>query len=88
MPIATTTELGAVCCSTGRVQFGVWAPHARSVAVRLGEDHPLGETGGGFWAGEVPASPGDDYRFVLDGDEFRLATLRGQKVVLVSWAPY
>jgi len=24
----------------------------------------------------------------LDGDEFRLATLRGQKVVVVSWAPY
>jgi hypothetical protein len=24
----------------------------------------------------------------LDGNEFRLATLRGQKVVLVSWAPY
>jgi hypothetical protein len=24
----------------------------------------------------------------LDGNEFRLATLRGQKVVIVSWAPY
>jgi hypothetical protein len=24
----------------------------------------------------------------LAGDEFRLATLRGQKVVIVSWAPY
>jgi len=24
----------------------------------------------------------------LDGNEFRLAALRGQKVVLVSWAPY
>ena len=24
----------------------------------------------------------------LDGNEFRLDTLRGQKVVLVSWAPY
>jgi len=24
----------------------------------------------------------------LDGNEFRLASLRGQKVVLVSWAPY
>jgi len=24
----------------------------------------------------------------LDGDEFRLSSLRGQKVVLVSWAPY
>jgi hypothetical protein len=24
----------------------------------------------------------------IDGDEFRLSSLRGQKVVLVSWAPY
>ena len=24
----------------------------------------------------------------LDGDEFHLSSLRGQKVVLVSWAPY
>ncbi len=24
----------------------------------------------------------------VDGEEFRLSTLRGQKVVLVSWAPY
>jgi hypothetical protein len=24
----------------------------------------------------------------LDGQEFRLSSLRGQKVVLVSWAPY
>jgi len=24
----------------------------------------------------------------LDGHEFRLSTLRGQKVVIVSWAPY
>jgi hypothetical protein len=24
----------------------------------------------------------------LDGTEFRLSSLRGQKVVLVSWAPY
>jgi hypothetical protein len=24
----------------------------------------------------------------LDGHEFRLSTLRGQKVVLVAWAPY
>ena len=24
----------------------------------------------------------------LDGEEFRLSSLRGKKVVLVSWAPY
>ena len=24
----------------------------------------------------------------VDGEEFRLSSLRGQKVVIVSWAPY
>jgi len=24
----------------------------------------------------------------LDGNEFRLSSLRGQKVLLVAWAPY
>jgi len=24
----------------------------------------------------------------IDGNEFRLSSLRGQKVVLVAWAPY
>ena len=24
----------------------------------------------------------------IDGNEFRLASLRGQKVLLVAWAPY
>lgn len=69
MSIATTTELGAVRLPSGRVQFRVWAPHARSVAVRLDGDHALSDTAGGMWAGEVAASPGDDYRFVLDGGD-------------------
>jgi maltooligosyltrehalose trehalohydrolase len=62
-------ELGALCLSSGRVRFGVWAPNARSVAVRLGDDHVLTDTGGGIWAGAIEASPGDDYRFVLDGGD-------------------
>jgi maltooligosyltrehalose trehalohydrolase len=64
--LATTTTLGAVPFDAGRTRFRVWAPHARSVAVR-GE--PLEEQGDGFWGGEAPAAPGDDYRFVLDGRE-------------------
>ena len=38
-------------------------------------------------AGDAPRRPSwslDD----LDGNAFRLSSLRGQKVVLVSWAPY
>ena len=36
----------------------------------------------GLWA-LGPESLGD-----LDGKDFRLSSLRGQKVVLVAWAPY
>jgi maltooligosyltrehalose trehalohydrolase len=50
------------------VRLAVWAPNARSVAVRLPDgDHALDEEASGVWAGEVAAAPGDDYRFVLDG---------------------
>ena len=66
MPIATSTSLGAVPLEFGRTQFRVWAPLARSVAVR-GEQ--LAAVGEGVWAGEAAAAPGDDYRFVLDGGE-------------------
>jgi len=69
VPTATTTELGALCLPSGRVRFGVWAPNARSVGVRLEDDHALTDTGGGIWAGEVAASAGADYRFVLDGGD-------------------
>ncbi len=64
MSLATSTHLGAVPLAPGRTQFRVWAPHARSVAVSGRE---LEAAGDGFWAGEAAASPGDDYRFVLDG---------------------
>jgi maltooligosyltrehalose trehalohydrolase len=56
--------------SGAATEFAVWAPGVRSVAVRLGErDHALAEAGDGVWAGEAPAAPGSDYRFVLDGGD-------------------
>jgi maltooligosyltrehalose trehalohydrolase len=52
-----------------RVALRVWAPNASSVVVRLrGEEHALSEAGDGVWEAELPARPGDDYHFVLDGD--------------------
>lgn len=55
------------------------------------------DTDAGIWA-IGPESLGDrtlvtaeapDLRLPdLDGNEFRLSSLRGQKVVIVSWAPY
>jgi maltooligosyltrehalose trehalohydrolase len=60
---------GAVPTSEGSVEFRVWAPSARHVAVRAnGSDHELEALADGVHAGEVPAKAGDDYVFVLDGD--------------------
>jgi maltooligosyltrehalose trehalohydrolase len=65
-----TRPLGAVPLEDGLVEFRVWAPSAGSVAVALrGLVHELSEAGGGVFEGELFAEPGDDYRFVLDGDE-------------------
>ncbi|HUP32936.1 MAG TPA: alpha-amylase family glycosyl hydrolase [Gaiellaceae bacterium] len=67
MSLLTRTPLGARPLRSGATRFAVWAPAAESVAVRLDRDHPLEPAGDGVWAGEAPAAPGDDYRFVLDG---------------------
>ncbi len=51
--------------------FRVWAPRARTVAVRIGDSvHPLQPAERGWWTGDVEeASTGTDYRFVIDGGE-------------------
>jgi maltooligosyltrehalose trehalohydrolase len=68
--LVTDTILGAVPTGAGRAAFRVWAPLARSVAVRLDRrDVALAEAGDGVWAGEAEARPGDDYRIVLDGGD-------------------
>jgi len=60
-------QLGAVT-RDGRVEARVWAPAARSVAVRIrGEEHPLEAEGEGFFAALVPGEPGDEYLVVADG---------------------
>lgn len=70
MSLATRSSFGAVPVEPGTVELRAWAPNAGTVAVRLaGGDHPLTEAADGVWEGHVPASPGDDYRFVLDGAE-------------------
>jgi maltooligosyltrehalose trehalohydrolase len=62
--------LGAIPQADGSVGFSVWAPAARTVAVRLeGREHQLEPSGDGFFQGSVAAAPGADYRYVLDGAE-------------------
>jgi maltooligosyltrehalose trehalohydrolase len=62
------THLGAVPAGDGHVEFAVWAPKARTVAVRVnGADHPL--EGGELWRGRVEARDGDEYWLLLDGEQ-------------------
>jgi maltooligosyltrehalose trehalohydrolase len=64
-----TRPFGAVPLEAGLVGFRVWAPAADRVAVRTGDaPHALAEAGAGVWEAEVPASPGDDYLYLLDGE--------------------
>jgi maltooligosyltrehalose trehalohydrolase len=83
--------LGAVPRDGGTVEFRVWAPEWRSVAVRVGDrEHGLEPAADGFIAARVPAAPGDDYVFVLDGERalpdpcsrFQPSGIRGPSRVL------
>lgn len=49
----------------------VWAPYAdRTVEVAAGGTrHPMERGADGWWSGDVPIGPGEDYAFVLDGGE-------------------
>jgi maltooligosyltrehalose trehalohydrolase len=50
------------------VIFSVWAPHARSVDLLLGERRiPLALAPRGYWQADVSAHPGQDYKYSLDG---------------------
>jgi maltooligosyltrehalose trehalohydrolase len=59
------------------VQFDVWAPHARRIAVRLAgtrgrTDHPLERRDDGWFQGVVRAAEiGSDYFYVIDGERER-----------------
>jgi maltooligosyltrehalose trehalohydrolase len=56
-------RLGAVPCADGTAEICVWAPAARSVAVRSDEEVPL-ERDGEWWFGRFA---GKDYVLVVDG---------------------
>jgi maltooligosyltrehalose trehalohydrolase len=62
--------LGARVVGDGEVQFRVWAPRAKQVSVKLAEEQlPVLDAGYGVHELIAPASAGDDYVFVLDGEE-------------------
>jgi maltooligosyltrehalose trehalohydrolase len=60
--------LGARPLGEGRVEFRVWAPRARSVALSLrGEVVELAPAGFGVYETVVPGVAGEDYWYLLDG---------------------
>ena len=85
---------GEVCVPLENAASGGFDLLATAAQLRMGV---VTDTAEGFWS-IGPASLGDRALttatapdFVLprlDGTEFRLSSLRGKKVVIVSWAPY
>jgi maltooligosyltrehalose trehalohydrolase len=62
--------LGARMIDDFHAEFRVWAPRAQSVKLLLdGQPMPLNDAGFGVREAVYPATPGDDYEFVLDGQE-------------------
>jgi maltooligosyltrehalose trehalohydrolase len=60
---------GAVPLDEGRTSFRVWAPNARTVALRTqSATHELAPAGGGAWEALLEVPAGADYVFALDGD--------------------
>ena len=61
---------GAFPRDDGTVELRVWAPRPRSVRVRIDSaEHELEDEGYGVKTAVVPGNPGDDYVFVVDGEE-------------------
>jgi maltooligosyltrehalose trehalohydrolase len=58
---------GAVPCGDGTAEVCVWAPGARSVAVRANGEEVALERDDELWAGRFA---GDDYALVVDGEEW------------------
>jgi len=64
--------IGAEYQGNGTTDVRVWAPvtkQAIACVLADGREVPLGDDGGGYFAGVVPASPGDRYRFRVDGGD-------------------
>jgi maltooligosyltrehalose trehalohydrolase len=60
--------LGAFPTSGGATRFRVWAPRAGELALeRDGARAPLEPAGHGVFVAELPAAPGSDYAYVVDG---------------------
>ena len=63
-------RLGATPLDERSVEFRVWAPQRDDVWVRVGDrEHALTPAGHGIHEGRVPAQAGENYVYVLDGQD-------------------
>ncbi len=62
--------LGARPLDDGRAEFRVWAPRAKTLALRVaGREYTLDPAGFGVHEGVVSARADEDYVYVVDGTE-------------------
>ncbi len=69
-PYPWERPLGARQIDDERAEFRVWAPHASGPMVKVeGARHAMIDAGLGVWDAIVPAAPGSDYVYVIDGED-------------------
>jgi maltooligosyltrehalose trehalohydrolase len=69
-PYPWERPLGARQLDDERAEFRVWAPRASAPMVKVdGARHAMIDAGLGVWEAIVPAAPGTDYVYVIDGHD-------------------
>jgi maltooligosyltrehalose trehalohydrolase len=69
-PYPWERPLGARQIDDERAEFRVWAPRASAPVVKVeGARHAMIDVGLGVWEAIVPAAPGSDYVYVIDGED-------------------
>ncbi len=69
-PYPWERPLGARQLDDERAEFRVWAPRAAAPVVKVdGVRHAMIDVGLGMWEAIVPAAPGSDYVYVIDGED-------------------
>jgi maltooligosyltrehalose trehalohydrolase len=69
-PYPWERPLGARQLDDERAEFRVWAPRASAQMVKVdGARHAMIDGGLGVWEAIVPAAPGSDYVYVIDGHD-------------------
>ena len=69
-PYPWERPLGARQIDDERAEFRVWAPRASDPVVKVdGARHAMIDVGLGVWEAIVPAGPGSDYVFVIEGED-------------------